>query len=77
MNDQQIIENDMLLAQNSVESKKYNRIKPDFFLEVYKGTYSNTIYQLCLEIDLFEHFLNTHKDWDKLKTIAIFKIKLK
>jgi hypothetical protein len=54
-----------------------NRIKPDFFLEVYKGTYTNTIYQQCHKIDLFEHFLNTQKDWDNLKTIAIFKIKLK
>jgi hypothetical protein len=77
MNDQQIIENDMLLAQNSVDMNKYNRIKPDFFLEVYKGTYTNTIYKLCLNIDLFEDFLNTQKDWDNLKTIAIFKIKLK
>jgi hypothetical protein len=77
MTHEQNIENDMLLAQNSVDMKKYNRIKPDFFLEVYKGTHTNTIYELCLRIDLFEHFLNTQKDWDNLKTIAIFKIKIK
>jgi hypothetical protein len=55
----------------------FERIKPDFFLEIYKGTYTNKIYNYCYYINLFQHFLDKQEKYENLKTIAIFKIKLK
>ncbi len=78
MNDQQIIENDMLLAQNSVNMQKVvSRINATHFIEMYIGTYTKTIYQYCFTINLLDFALESTKLKFDLKTIAIFKIKLK
>ena len=55
----------------------FERIKADFFLEIYKGIYTNTIYNQCNSINLFQHFLDQQEKYETLKTIVIFKIKLK
>ena len=78
MNHEQIIENDMLLAQNSVNMQKVvSRINATHFIEMYIGTCTKTIYQYCFTINLLEIALENTKQESKLKTIAIFKIKLK
>ena len=56
---------------------KTKKIKPDYFIEMYVGTYSKKIYQYCYPISIFDHALKTTKEASNLKTIAIFKIKLK
>jgi hypothetical protein len=75
MTHEQIIENDMLLAQNSVDMKKYKKIKPDYFIEVYSGYGScySTSYNCITKL---KEYLKSTKD-KGLKTIAIFKIKKK
>ena len=75
MTHEQQIENDMLLAQNSVDMKKYKKIKPDFFIELYGGN-GSCYYTSYNCITLLKKYLKSTKD-NGFKTIAIFKIKKK
>ena len=75
MTHEQNIENDMLLAQNSVDMKKYKRIKPDHFIEIY-GNNRNSFYTEYNSIKHLKNYLKKTKE-TSFKTIAIFKIKLK
>lgn len=75
MTNEQTIENDMLLAQNSVDMKKYNSIKPDYFIELYgcNGSCYHTEYNSMIYLKTY--LMETVKSG--FKTIAIFKIKIK
>lgn len=75
MTTEQTIKNDMLLAQNSVNIKKYKKIKPDFFIEIYGGN-GSCYYTDYNSITLLEKYLKSTKNTG-FETIAIFKIKLK
>ena len=54
-----------------------NRINATHFIEMYVGIYTKTIYQYCFDIKDLDFALKTTKQSSNLKTIAIFKIKLK
>lgn len=53
-------------------------INPTHFIEVYKGTYTNTMHQSkVLDIDLLNKLLCSNLNSGLLKTIAVWKIKFK
>jgi len=55
-----------------------SRIKATHFIEIYKGMYSKEIYQQsCYEIIFLDFSLKCTEKTANLKTIGIFKIKLK
>ena len=54
-----------------------SRIKATHFIEIIKGKYTNSIYQDCYEIMYIDYKLKQTDKAKSLKTIAVFKIKLK
>jgi hypothetical protein len=76
MKHQQIIEENMLLAQNYVDMTNYKRIKPDCFIEIYNAIPGNSFYTDYNDIIHLEKYLEYTKN-KGLKTIGIFKIKFK
>jgi hypothetical protein len=54
-----------------------SRINATHFIEMYIGTYTKTNYQYCYPIKELNNAINSTNKSSNLKTIAIFKIKLK